>query len=136
MSFTPEPNRHILIAEDSSVLRLILRRTFEEAGFRVTTAVDGADAWQRAQENDFDAIVTDQQMPGLSGSELCRKLRGLPQWARTPVVMVTAKAYELDHQRLRDELQIAEVFVKPFSPSKVLRALQQIIDLDLVGKQS
>jgi CheY-like chemotaxis protein len=120
-------HHHILVAEDSSVLRLVLRRTFSEAGFAVTTAADGLEAWDQVQQHDFDAIVTDEQMPGLSGSELCERLRQHQRWARTPIIMVTAKAYELDRDLLGDHLGISTVFVKPFSPSKVLRAVQQCI---------
>jgi len=115
----------ILVAEDSSVLRLILRRTFSLAGFSVSTAVDGLDAFEQAQQEDFRLIVTDQQMPRLSGAELCQRLRQIDRYVDTPMIMVTAKAYELDHEHLREAFGISSVFVKPFSPTKVLQAVQQ-----------
>ncbi|MEM1071011.1 MAG: response regulator [Planctomycetota bacterium] len=118
---------HILVAEDSSVLRLILERTFRLAGFSVSTAVDGLDAWEQAEQNDFSLVVTDQQMPRMSGSELCERLRQSERLSETPVIMITAKAYELDQQQLRDELGVVAVFVKPFSPTKVLHAAQHYL---------
>ncbi|MDG2220045.1 MAG: response regulator [Rubripirellula sp.] len=116
---------HILVAEDSSALRLVLQRTLRTAGFSVTTAVDGADAWQLCMQHDFDLIVTDEEMPGLTGSELCQRLRKTVRFAKTPILMVTGKAYELDQALLRTALGISAVFVKPFSPKNVLRTAQQ-----------
>ena len=112
----------ILVAEDSSVLRLVLKRTFSVAGFSVMTAVDGLDAWELCKQHDFDLIVTDEQMPGLYGSELCQRLRKIERFAETPILMVTGKAYELDQTQLRTDLGISAVFVKPFSPTRILEA--------------
>ncbi|MGB0596485.1 MAG: response regulator [Rubripirellula sp.] len=118
-------NCHILIVEDSSVLRLVLQRTLSTAGFSVMTAIDGTAAWQLCMQHDFDLIVTDEQMPGLNGSELCHQLRKTTRFAKTPILMVTGKAYELDQTSLRTDLGISAVFVKPFSPTNVLRTVQR-----------
>lgn len=117
----------ILIAEDSSVLRIVLRRTFSLAGYSVKTAVDGLDAWQQAEEEDFRLIVTDQQMPGLNGTDLCQRLRQCDRFAETPIMMVTAKAYELNVEHLKAELGIDAVFVKPFSPTKLLSVVRDFL---------
>lgn len=117
-----ESCHQILVAEDSSVLRIILKRTFSVAGFSVMTAVDGLDAWQICKQHHFNLIVTDEQMPGLYGSELCQRLRKMERFAKTPILMVTGKAYELDQEQLRKDMGISAVFVKPFSPTKILQA--------------
>lgn len=124
---------HILVAEDSSVLRLILKRTFSLAGFTVSTAVDGLDAWEQTNRQDFSLIVTDQQMPRLSGAELCERVRQTDRFADTPIIMVTAKAYELDQTWLHTELGITEVFVKPFSPTKILQTAQRCLPTQSLG---
>lgn len=117
----------ILVAEDTSVLAIILGRTFGGAGFDVTIAKDGQEAWEHAQKTRFDAIVTDQQMPEMSGSELCERLRKIDHYAEIPIIMVTAKAYELDPNHLRNDLHVAEIFVKPFSPKQVLESLEEYL---------
>ena len=120
---------HILVAEDTSVLAIMLKRTLEGAGFAVTVAKNGREAWERAQEVQFDVIVTDQQMPEMSGTELCAKLRQLDRYAETPVIMVTAKAYELDTEKMHADLNIHPVFTKPFSPKKVLQVVEERVSV-------
>ena len=120
--------RHILVAEDTAVLALMLRRTFERAGFTVTITRNGREAWDRAQAIGFDAIVTDQQMPGMSGTELCEQLRQLQGYAHTPDLMITAKASELDLSRVREELNISAIFAKPFSPMRVQQVVEECVN--------
>jgi CheY-like chemotaxis protein len=121
--------RHILVAEDTAVLALMLRRTLERAGFTVTITKNGREAWDKAQAIGFDAIVTDQQMPEMSGTELCEQLRQLQGYAHTPVIMITAKAYELNLSRVREELNISAIFAKPFSPAKVQQVLEKCVNV-------
>ena len=124
-------DQHVLIAEDTAVLALMLRRTLQRAGFTVTIAKNGREAWDKAQSIGFDAIVTDQQMPEMTGTELCEQLRQLQGYAHTPVIMITAKAYELDLTRVREELNIWAIFAKPFSPTSVQRALEKCVSISL-----
>lgn len=119
---------HVLIAEDTTAMAILLRRAFGRAGFTVTVAKDGRDAWEKAQTIRFDLIVTDQQMPRMCGTELCRKLRRMDCYSQTPVIMITAKAYEMDFLRMSEQLKVSAVFVKPFSPAKVLRVAEQCVD--------
>ena len=121
-------DRHILVAEDTAVLGLMLKRVLQRAGFTVTITKNGREAWDKAQAIGFDAIVTDQQMPEMSGTELCEQLRQLQGYADTPVIMITAKAYELDLSRVREELNISAIFAKPFSPMKVQRVVEECVN--------
>ncbi len=73
---------HILVAEDTAVLALVIKRTLELAGFTVTVTRNGREAWEKAQAVPFDLIVTDQQMPEMSGSELCEQLRKMEELRR------------------------------------------------------
>ncbi len=111
----------ILVVEDNPALSRVLAFNLARAGFEVVTAGDGEEAWQQLQEISFDLIVTDQQMPRMEGLECCRRLRTLERYRETPVIMLTAKAFELDHQKLADEVGITAVFVKPFSPSELVQ---------------
>ncbi len=71
----------ILLAEDSFTSRSLLRSILEFAGYRVTIAVDGLEALTRLQHETFDLLVSDVEMPGLSGLELTARLRADPRWA-------------------------------------------------------
>ena len=116
--------RRILVAEDNAALASVVRFNLQRAGFQVTVACNGRVAWEAAQEEVFDLIVTDQQMPEMSGCELCAKLRAIDEYRETPMIMLTAKGMELELPRLKSELGIAATFLKPFSPSEIVRAVE------------
>ena len=117
-------DKHILVAEDNAALASVVRFNLERAGFRVTVANDGRQAWDNLQHETFDLLLTDQQMPEMSGCELCQALRSVPDLAELPVIMLTAKGMELELPRLRDELKITATFLKPFSPKEVVKAVE------------
>ena len=75
----------------------------------------------------IDIVITDQQMPEMTGVELCRELRNLPQYASCPIILLTAKGLELELPKLRDELGIDATFAKPFSPSAVVKACGDLL---------
>lgn len=117
----------ILIAEDNAALSRVIEFTLSKAGYEVTQAANGRIAWEHAQNEHFDVILTDQQMPEMTGIELCGRLRDSEQYASTPVVLLTAKGLELELPQLCEELGIAATFPKPFSPSQVLRTVQELL---------
>ena len=107
--------KRVLVAEDNAALAAVVRFHLERAGLQVDLARNGRDAWDLLQTRDYPVVITDQQMPELSGSEICRRMRHDPRLAHVPVLMVTAKSLELEHAKLRDELGVLEVLAKPFS---------------------
>jgi CheY-like chemotaxis protein len=115
---------NILIAEDNAALASVMRFNLERAGFRVTVARSGREAWEQVCSRSFDLILTDEQMPEMGGREFCKQLRSRTESCQIPVIMLTAKALEIDTGQLREELGIETVFVKPFSPREVIRAVQ------------
>jgi two-component system phosphate regulon response regulator PhoB len=108
---------HILVVEDNPALSRVVQLVLGKAGYRVSAACNGQEAWDFVQQNPVDLVVTDQQMPVMAGVELCRKLRNDERFAGLPVVLLTAKGLELDMPALRDELNISGAFAKPFSPA-------------------
>ncbi|MEM9365729.1 MAG: response regulator [Planctomycetota bacterium] len=112
----------ILIAEDDPVFRHLLDFTLKRAGFHVVVASDGNVAAEYLTANPIDFIVTDHQMPGCSGEELLRMLRAKGE--QPPTILCTAKGWELDHDRLMEEHQLIGILSKPFSPSKLVRMIQ------------
>jgi chemotaxis protein histidine kinase CheA len=79
----------VLLVEDSTVTREMLRRLLEDAGFEVVAAASGERALERLAERTFDCVVTDIQMPGLDGLELTRRIRSSAGHAQLPIVVVS-----------------------------------------------
>ena len=92
----PSTSKRVLVAEDNLGLAHVLQFNLERSGFDVAVAHDGEEAWKFIQREKFDIVITDQEMPLMTGLELCARLRELPDYKTTPVVMVTARELELD----------------------------------------
>jgi two-component system chemotaxis sensor kinase CheA len=95
----PSAAARILLAEDTVTTRALERSILESAGYAVSVAVDGADAWEQLQADGTDLVVSDVDMPRMSGIELCRRIRGSAQLRETPVVLVTSLDSAADRQR-------------------------------------
>ena len=124
MSTSPQ---RILVAEDNAALSRVLEFTLSKAGYEVVIAPNGSVAWELAQQQHIDMVLTDQQMPLMTGTELCSQLRSSEQYADTPVILLTAKGLEMELPYLCEELGISATFAKPFSPSQVLKTVQEIL---------
>lgn len=119
--------KRVLLAEDNAPLLRVTEFNLEAAGYRVSCASNGREAWDLVQREPFDLVVTDQQMPEMSGWDLCTRMRATEIHARTPVIFLTAKGLELDRERLSRELGVAKVFGKPFSPRDLVAAIDEIL---------
>ena len=113
----------VLVVEDERPLATAIRRSLEGEGFTVVLAADGVEGEWHAREQDFDVVVLDIMLPGMSGYDVCRHMR--VRGDRTPVLFLTAKNGEYDEA---DALDIGgdDFMSKPFSPvvlSARLRAL-------------
>ena len=110
----------VLIADDNRAMAHVVRFNLERAGYDVTVARSGLEALTHARHGEFDLVVTDYQMPGLNGEDLCRALREDSRYARTPFVLLSAKGLELDLDRLEEEVGFSAVLFKPFSPKALV----------------
>lgn len=88
----------ILVVEDSITARTLLRGILETAGFEVATAVDGLDGLTMLKSGEFDAVVSDIDMPRMNGFELTAKIRADAQLTGLPVILVTALASPRDRE--------------------------------------
>jgi two-component system, OmpR family, phosphate regulon response regulator PhoB len=111
----------ILVVEDEESLTLLLRYNLEVAGYAVESVRRGDDAELRLAEQMPDLVLLDWMLPGLSGVELCRRIRARKETERLPVIMLTARGEEAD--RVRGLATGADDYVvKPFSvPELVAR---------------
>ncbi len=116
-----------LIVDDNVALARVTQFAMERAGFETKTGRNGREAYELAQATTFDIVISDQQMPEMTGLELCRRLRELPEYVSTPIILLTAKGLELELPRIREELAINAVFPKPFSPSAVVETACQLL---------
>jgi len=118
-----------LIVDDNVALARVTQFALDNAGFATETAINGQVALEMAETSQFDIVITDQQMPQLTGIELCRALRALPAYAHCPIILLTAKGLELELPRLRDELGIDATFAKPFSPSSIVKTANELLSV-------
>jgi len=105
-------------------VRESLRRLLAEAGFSVTTAVDGLAALELCRERQFDLVSTDVMMPRMDGYELTRALRALPAYRDVPIVMVTSRGERIDKVRGFDA-GVDEYITKPHDRPQLLRAVKK-----------
>ena len=116
-----------LIVDDNVALARVTQFALDGAGFETETAYNGRTALEAALKTRFDVIVTDQQMPEMTGVELIRELRNTPEYEASPIILLTAKGLELELPRLRDELGIDATFAKPFSPSSIVKTVTELL---------
>src|SRR5919197_2178452 len=117
---------HILIVEDEEALTLLLRYNLEAEGYEVETVPRGDDADTRLKERVPDLIVLDWMLPGLSGIELCRRLRARPETKQLPIIMLTARGEE--SERVRGLATGADDYiVKPFSVPELLARVRALL---------
>jgi two-component system phosphate regulon response regulator PhoB len=116
----------VLIVEDEEPLSLILRYNLESEGYEVETCARGDDADTRLKESAPDLLVLDWMLPGLSGIELCRRLRTRPETERLPVIMLTARGEE--SERIRGLSTGADDYVvKPFSMPELMARVRAML---------
>ncbi len=120
-----DSNHIVLIAEDNPGLARVLSFKFQSAGFTPLVCADGQVAWEAFQTHRVTAVVSDQEMPRMSGVELCRNIRRID--TEVPLFLVTGRQLELSATDIQQELNISHIFAKPFSPSSVIDAVNQAI---------
>ena len=117
---------NILIVEDEEPLTTLLRYNLEAEGYEVDAVTRGDDADTRLRETAPDLIVLDWMLPGLSGIELCRRLRARPQTQSLPIIMLTARGEE--SERIRGLATGADDYiVKPFSVPELLARIRALL---------
>lgn len=120
--------QQILIVEDDADIAESLRYNFEREGFRPVIAESGEKGLRLALDEKYppDLILLDLMLPGMSGSELCRRLRREPLTEKTPIIMVTAKTAETDKIAGLD-LGADDYITKPFSVKEVVARVRAVL---------
>ena len=119
---------HLLVVDDDSRLRELLRKYISENGFVVTLAKDAAEARLKLQENTYDLVVLDVMMPGETGFQLTQSLRDDPFHPahNTPILLLTAMA-ETENRIEGLESGADDYLSKPFEPKELVLRIQKIL---------
>ena len=122
----------ILLAEDNLVMADVIRFNLMRSGFDVTVANDGTTAIKKMEQESFDVILLDNQMPGMTGEEICRHHVRHNRHSGTPIMMCSAKGLEMEPQ-LIEELGLCDIVFKPFSPKALVSQIRSHITVPVDG---
>lgn len=114
---------HILVVDDETRIRSIIKKYAEFEGYHVTEAADGMEAVHLCRTQNFDIIIMDIMMPELDGFSACREIR---KQAQTPIIMLSARGEEYDKIN-GFEVGIDDYVVKPFSPKELMLRVEAIM---------
>lgn len=116
----------ILIADDEDYILRVVSFKLRGAGYRVYTARDGESALAVARRDLPDLVITDLQMPGLSGLDLCRALAGDEHSPAVPCLLLTARAHCIEG--LTPPPNLYRTVTKPFSPRQLLATVAEVLE--------
>lgn len=116
----------ILVADDETHILNVVSLKLKNAGFRVITARDGQEAFELALQENPDLLITDHNMPRMTGLELCQQLRRDVRFDHMPVIMLSARGFQLDENDTTAG-GIRRMLSKPFSPRELLAAVDQLL---------
>jgi len=125
----------ILVVDDEPDVIEILRFNLNGAGFEVTASENGKDALQKARRLKPDLIVLDLMLPEMDGLEVCKYLRRDPATENIPVLMLTARAGEIDRV-LGLEIGADDYVVKPFSPRELVLRIKKLLQRSPAAEES
>ena len=130
----------ILVVDDESNIRAIVRTRLEQVGYVVDEAPEGTEAWRKLQAERFDLVITDVFMPGVSGEELIQLMETDSVTARVPVLLLCFKSANRSQEEychyvasLRRQGKFSYL-VKPFDPNRLVLDVQTLLD-QLTGEQ-
>jgi two-component system alkaline phosphatase synthesis response regulator PhoP len=116
----------VLVVDDEIHIVHVVAIKLRNNDYEVLTAENGSEAFELACREKPDIIVTDCQMPVMTGLELVAKLRANEETKDTPVVLLTARSFSVEEEQKRN-LDISECLSKPFSPKELLKIIEDIL---------
>lgn len=121
-----DASKLILVVDDESHILHVVSLKLRNAGYQVITAQDGEEGFELALQCRPGLVISDYQMPFMTGLELCEKLKEHPATAQTPALMLTARGFNLNAGDMQ-RTNIQGVLSKPFSPREVLSRVQELL---------
>ncbi|NLH41265.1 MAG: response regulator [Planctomycetes bacterium] len=124
----------VLVADDELHIIHVVAIKLRNNGYEVITASNGAEAYELACQERPDIVVTDYQMPLMTGIELIEKMRGDDRTRNTPVILLTARSFAITEE-MQQSLGVSNCLSKPFSPKELLKTIQDLLyQKELVGQ--
>jgi two-component system, OmpR family, phosphate regulon response regulator PhoB len=117
--------KKLLMADDESGVRSLVRMTFESDAYEILEASDGNQALKLAREHQPDLVLLDVTMPGMSGFDVCRSLKEDPETQQIKVIMPTARAQQMDMEE-GQKSGADDYFTKPFSPVALMKKVEEM----------
>jgi two-component system, OmpR family, alkaline phosphatase synthesis response regulator PhoP len=127
--------KKVLVVDDEIHIVHVVAIKLRNNGYEVITASNGAEAYELACAENPDVLVTDFQMPVMSGIELVQKLRENELTRNTPVIMLTARSFAITKEQ-QENMQISSCLSKPFSPRELLGNIEDILYHEKVVAQT
>ena len=127
--------RKVLVVDDEIHIVHVVAIKLRNNGYEVITANNGEEAFELAQQENPDIIVTDYQMPVMSGLELVKELRENEITKNIPVILLTARSFAISKEEQND-LQISTCLSKPFSPRELLGDIEDALHKNKVAVES
>ena len=121
-----DPNMRVLVVDDFSTMRRIIKNILRQLGFNnVVEADDGTTAWDVLNKDKIDFVISDWNMPQMTGIDLLRKVRGSEEFADMPFLMVTAEAQQ---ENIIEAVQakVSNYIVKPFTAEVMKQKIDKI----------
>ena len=118
---------HILVVDDSVTTRTLERNALRNHGYQVTTAVNGYEGWQAVQQQNFDLVVTDVEMPEMDGFELTQHIRQSKHYSHLPIIIVTSKAEKEFEIKGIEVGADAYIIKSQFESQNLLNIIKQLI---------
>ena len=118
--------KKVLVVDDEIHIVHVVAIKLRNNGYEVLSASDGSQAYELACSEKPDIIVSDYQMPVMTGLELIEKVRETEAIKDIPVILLTARSFAIEEDQ-KQQLQISECLSKPFSPKELLRSVEDIL---------
>ena len=118
--------KRVLVVDDEIHIVHVVAIKLRNNGYEVLTAENGEQAYETALAEKPDIIVTDCQMPVMSGLEFVEKLRADEELKKIPVIMLTARSFDISED-VKKQYDIAGCISKPFSPKELLRCIEDVL---------
>ncbi len=120
-------DKKFLVVEDSPTMRRIIVNSLKRFGMNnVVEAANGVEALEKLQADQFDVLITDWNMPEMDGKELVTRVRGMAQYKRMPILMITTRGMEED-VITAIKIGVNGYVVKPFTPDVLRKKVQDLL---------
>ena len=122
------PTKHILCIEDDQEMIDLIRLILSRKGFKITGAVGGIEGLQMMRQKQPDLVLLDLMMPDMDGWDVYQQMKADAQLQSIPVIVVTAKAQNIDRVLGLHIAKVDAYITKPFSPQELLATVQEVLN--------